>query len=634
MKLQAKTTLLTVLLSGAMVLLLVAVSLVSFRQFSLSTAQENVRSAAEIVRVSLTESMINGVIKHRKRFLERLSDVEGLLEARVVRSEKVIRQFGTGLKREQTIDAIEKQVMLSGVPFFGMIQEGMAPIFRGTIPFMATDQGDPNCLKCHSVSNDSVLGAITLHLSMAHLKRKALATIGIMLLIVVIFATFFTLFFRRQISSVVRTAEGVQAVVAKAKDGDFSGRIDYYGEDEVGWISRDLNRLMSHLQENLGNISSAIAKLMRYELSGNTNLITTTTEMVETLLAVAQFKQVVEEDQTQPEVYARIGRILTDQFGVKWFSIYDVTPDQRHIKPMVVDGTPASDCRWCDPKILEHADTCRAQRTGHLVDSFQDPHICNRFQPDNPEMDLGHLCIPVIHSGQVGNVVQIVVEREHGQMFRLLLPFIQVYLRESAPTVEAKRLLETLRESALRDPLTGLHNRRYLDEYLGNLAATAKRKKNLLSVLLLDLDHFKKVNDLHGHDMGDTVIKAVARILCVQVGRTSDLVIRYGGEEFLVVLQENQDHYGWKMAEKIRSAVERLEISLPDGKTLPQTVSIGVATFPSDSEDVREVLTLADIALYRAKEKGRNRMEIFSAEVTEPALVQFGSGCNILKKKR
>ncbi|MEO5347810.1 MAG: diguanylate cyclase [Magnetococcus sp. YQC-9] len=616
MKLQHKTSLLAMFLSGTLAILIVAISLVSFRQFSISTARDHVLAVAEVVRVSLTEAMINGVIDHRKSFLKRLAEVEGLLVARVIRSPEVIRQFGEGLDGEQSVDPIEKIVMENGKPYFGMIETEFKPIFRGTIPFIANQTGEPNCLQCHNTSNGAVLGAITIQISMAQLQQKALLTIGIMTAIIVVFAIFLTIFFRRQMTPVVATAEEVQRVVAKAKDGDFAGRIQYTGQDEMGDISRDLNQLMAHLHNNLSAITHDVSQLLRYETEGNTNLITTTTEMVETLLEIAQFKQAVEEDRTKAEVYFRIGMVLREQFGIRTGTIYEVSnPGMNHMKPVIVDGENDSTCRWCNPEILFQAESCRAHRTGHVIDSIEHPMICSHFKYTHDKPNLGHICLPVFHSGTVGNVVQIVTERTHGRFYQRLQPFIQAYLRESAPTVEAKRLLDTLRESALRDALTGLHNRRFLEEYIGTLEATAKRKKNRLSVMLMDIDHFKEVNDVFGHDVGDTVLRVVSKALAAQV-RTSDMVIRYGGEEFLVILQEGDEYSGERMAEKLRLAVAALKIPVSSG-IMRKTISIGVAGFPTDGEDIWEVIKCADLALYEAKHTGRNRAVIYSPKLAK-----------------
>ncbi|MBF0446576.1 MAG: diguanylate cyclase [Magnetococcales bacterium] len=616
MKLQGKTTLLTVSLSSAMVVLLITVSLVSFRHFSLSTARDHVRSAAEIVRVSLTEAMINGVIDQREQFLKRLSEVEGLLVARVVRSPHVNNQFGVGLSTEQTESAIEKLVLETGIPHFSLEDGASEPTFQGTIPFVANEVGTPNCLGCHEVANGTVLGVITIHLSMHRLRHEALVTIGIMFVIVVVFAAFFTYFFRRQLSPVVRTAQGVSQVVSRAKDGDFSGRLDYRGSDEMGLISRDLNHLMDHLQENLGNISRDVSRLMQYDLRGNTNMITTTTEMVDTLLEVAQFKQSVEGDQTIQDVYARIGAMLQEEFSVERFSIYEVNSEFNTLKPVSVDGQLVGSCCRCSSDVLVLPDICRAQRTGKVVNSFDNPDICTKFviSPGQKDID-GYLCIPVFHSGTVGNVVQLILPRKHGHLYQNLLPFISVFLRESAPTVVTKRLLATLRETALRDALTGLHNRRFLEEYVDTLVATTKRKEQRLSILVMDIDHFKEVNDTYGHDVGDMVLQQVSSVLAAQV-RTSDIVIRFGGEEFVIILQESEEYSGPQLAEKIRQTIENLKIKITGG-VLRKTLSIGVAGYPSDGDDIWNVIKSADLALYKAKRTGRNRVVVYSSRLLE-----------------
>jgi diguanylate cyclase (GGDEF)-like protein len=200
---------------------------------------------------------------------------------------------------------------------------------------------------------------------------------------------------------------------------------------------------------------------------------------------------------------------------------------------MLVVGEMGANCRWCDPQILVDASFCRAKRTGHEVDAIAQPGLCTMFRP-GAEGDT-HICLPMIQSGMAGCVTQIVVSREEADLTRLMAPFLAVYLREAGPVLEAKRLMEHLRENALRDAMTGLYNRRFLEEYVSALVAGSQRRKSPFSVLMLDLDFFKQVNDTHGHEAGDKVIKTLADILQRNI-RSSDMAVRYGGEEFLVLL--------------------------------------------------------------------------------------------------
>jgi diguanylate cyclase (GGDEF)-like protein len=615
MNLQAKVTLFFAALSACLVAALVAIGLLSFRQYSIATATEHIRTAAEIVRVNLTEAMINGVIDKREGFLQRLMEVQGLKSARVIRGPLVEKQFGSGLSRERPADDIERRVLGEGKAQFELEENDSGVIFRGTIPFVATDRGSPNCLQCHQVTDGSVLGAVTITMSIDHLKRKAILTLGLMVAAVMAFslATFFLL--RRLISPIVETANEVEQAVHRAIDGDFKAVVNVQTKDEIGQIASDMNRLLGYLDEGLNRIGRQVAQLTNHAVANGGNLLNTTIEMVETLTQAAHFKQAIEEDETKAEIYSRLSEALAGRFGIRRYSIYEVLPARNQMLPMIVDGEPQGACRWCDPQILIRNETCRARRTGHVVDSIATPGICYAFRPPAEAGDCAHICFPIIQSGSVGSVLQLVVAADERERVSGLVPYLSVYLRESAPVLEAKRLMETLRESNLRDPMTGLHNRRFLEESVENLVAQAQRRKTHMSILMLDLDYFKMVNDTYGHDAGDAVLKALAKVLSQSV-RASDFVIRYGGEEFLMLLQETDADTAVAVAEKIRATVEDLKVQVSGG-LLQKTISIGIADFPSDSDTFWQAVKFADVALYPAKETGRNRVVRFVPELWE-----------------
>jgi diguanylate cyclase (GGDEF)-like protein len=218
-----------------------------------------------------------------------------------------------------------------------------------------------------------------------------------------------------------------------------------------------------------------------------------------------------------------------------------------------------------------------------------------------------------MQSGSVGSVLQLIVPPDQQVRLAALVPHVTVYLREAAPVLEAKRLMDTLRESTLRDVLTALHNRRFLEESVEMLVAQAQRHGNHMAILMLDLDFFKMVNDEHGHDAGDALLKALGKVLAQSV-RSSDYVIRYGGEEFLMVLQETTGGQAIAVAEKIRERVAELKVQVAGGM-LQKTISIGIADFPGDSDTFWQTVKFADVALYHAKETGRNRVVRFGMEL-------------------
>ena len=157
-----------------------------------------------------------------------------------------------------------------------------------------------------------------------------------------------------------------------------------------------------------------------------------------------------------------------------------------------------------------------------------------------------------------------------------------------------------------RDSLTQLFNRPLLASILRREMELARRKRSSFSVLLVDIDHFSLVNQMHGHETGDRVLQHVATLLATQV-RSSDFVFRYGGEEFLILLVELDAEQSMAVAEKIRRTVENAEITLPDGNKLHVTLSLGVALYDGQP-DPQSITALADQALDRAKDGGRNRV--------------------------
>jgi diguanylate cyclase (GGDEF)-like protein len=168
-------------------------------------------------------------------------------------------------------------------------------------------------------------------------------------------------------------------------------------------------------------------------------------------------------------------------------------------------------------------------------------------------------------------------------------------------------LREVLRRQSTVDELTGLYNRRYFDETLRRELFRAERMRASLAVVMIDLDHFKSMNDTYGHEAGDLVLRTVGR--CLREGvRRSDIACRYGGEELVLVLPECDAAAARACAETLRTTVAALALD-HGGAALPQvTASFGVALWPAHAEDAHALVQAADRALYAAKHEGRNRV--------------------------
>jgi diguanylate cyclase (GGDEF)-like protein len=199
------------------------------------------------------------------------------------------------------------------------------------------------------------------------------------------------------------------------------------------------------------------------------------------------------------------------------------------------------------------------------------------------------------------------------------LDLFQGVANQVAAALDNAQLYQRTKELSSRDDLTGLFNRRAFFESLEQEVQRARRYRRSFSVLMLDLDHFKSYNDTHGHLKGDEVLKELARLLLATT-RRADVVARYGGEEFVVILPEIGQPGGAVAAEKIRAAVEQTPFhgrsKQPGGRV---TVTLGLATFPADSEVGLELVDMADRAMYVGKERGGNRVCVASDRIATPS---------------
>jgi diguanylate cyclase (GGDEF)-like protein len=185
--------------------------------------------------------------------------------------------------------------------------------------------------------------------------------------------------------------------------------------------------------------------------------------------------------------------------------------------------------------------------------------------------------------------------------------------------LERYRFLAVVQRQASIDDLTGLYNHRFLIDSLGQQVALAERLGTSLAILMLDIDHFKALNDTHGHHAGDLALTTFARTVVSNV-RRADLAARYGGEEFVVLMPNTSAAEAFVVAEKIRAAVAATEVELPGRGVVRLTVSVGVAAYPEDTNTATELFGLADDALYEAKRMGRDRTCMTSRG--RPSMVQ------------
>ncbi len=220
-------------------------------------------------------------------------------------------------------------------------------------------------------------------------------------------------------------------------------------------------------------------------------------------------------------------------------------------------------------------------------------------------------CVPMISQGDVIGVLVIAADRRDGSQLEKGL--FATLAEQLSLAVSNVTLRETLRHQSTIDPLTGLYNRRFFDESLKRELARAQRSRAACSVVMIDLDHFKRINDTYGHEGGDLVLKAAARVIMDRV-RASDVVCRYGGEELVLMLPDCTGEEAAKCAESIRVSLTELLIQHQGQAITGISASFGIAQWPGKTNGDLELVQAADRALYAAKKAGRNRVVLAGAE--------------------
>jgi diguanylate cyclase (GGDEF)-like protein len=273
--------------------------------------------------------------------------------------------------------------------------------------------------------------------------------------------------------------------------------------------------------------------------------------------------------------------------------------------------------RWGSPHALPEEfapQECQSIRRGRLycVDSAAKTLNCGHFRGDPPDC---YVCLPLDAQGETIGMLHVQRTPAAGRAAMCSdaeLSVMRAAAQHFALALANLRLREKLTERATRDNLTGLYNRHYMQEWLAQELHRAKRHQRSIGVIMLDVDHFKRVNDDFGHAAGDMVLRELAGVLR-RVARRSDVPCRHGGEEFLVLMPEVTLEGMLGKAEELRQEVRRLDLAY-EGQPLGSiTVSAGLAIYPQHAASAEGLLRCADEALYAAKEGGRNRVVMHAA---------------------
>jgi diguanylate cyclase (GGDEF)-like protein len=310
---------------------------------------------------------------------------------------------------------------------------------------------------------------------------------------------------------------------------------------------------------------------------------------------------------TAEEAYAVIPRLMRQFFPVEAGALYVISASRN-----LVEAAAAWDLSPLEAEARVFApDDCWALRRGqpHVVEETRTGLLCTHLAAPPPAT---YLCIPMMAQGEALGVLHLQSRGDASpEPDALLLKTKQQLAQTVADSIALAlanlKLSDTLRNQSIRDPLTGLFNRRYMEETLERELRRVSRVQRPLGIIMLDVDHFKQFNDTFGHEAGDVLLRELSGFLKAHI-REEDVACRYGGEEFTLILPEATLEVTQGRAERLCADVKHLHVQ-HEGQPLGNvTLSLGVALFPTHGTTREAVLRAADAALYRAKREGRDRV--------------------------
>jgi diguanylate cyclase (GGDEF)-like protein len=574
----------------------------NFRDYGLNSAEAKAKLTSEIVKSGLTAHMVNGMMDQRDYFLNKISDLENINELWIARGPSVIKQYGQGHNNEIPRDKIDKDVLKNGLAISDVTETPTRSLMRVTIPYIASAYGNPDCTSCHQAKEGEVLGVVSMVMDITEVRMSSFKTIlfNMGLTLIVIILVFIVI--NRFIKPYVNIFYSIQNVMNNAYRGDYTARVDSGAHAESKQVANLLNTMLEKLQHTFEELDRKV-----YVFIKNKNYVKESDPLkninntIDRLSDIYKFKQTIENDKELQDIYNRIAYVLEHHFKLDDFTIIEI--DNNHNLKNIVYSM-----KECHCDIIEGE--CRANRIHSSVDSSIFAQSCELYNTDGNE----YICTPYTISKDLTLILTIVTQtKEETMRVRNLMSDIEDYITTARPSIISKKLMQLLNKLARVDQLTGMYNRKFLDEFTDVSIPQAVRSGVNYSVLMIDIDFFKMINDTYGHDVGDETIKIISRVIKNNI-RQSDIAIRYGGEEFLVLLYNCEKENARKISETIRNEFSKQEIT-GNGEVFTKTLSIGFSAFPEDSNSIWKCIKYADLSLYSAKHTGRDKVVQFTEEI-------------------
>jgi len=579
---------------------------VNFREYGIKHAEDKAELTAEIVKTGLTSHMVNGMMQHREFFLNEIGNLHNITELWVARSPTVIKQYGEGFNNETPRDKIDKDVLIHGEKKSITTETPSNSFLRVTIPFIASEYGNPNCMQCHEAKEGEVLGVVSMVMDTTDIRSSSLKTIlynvGITILVII----FVFIVISRFIKPYVSIFYSIKNVMNETYRGNYSARVKVYANQESKAVAVLLNSMLEKLQTTFEELDKKVYVFIKNKnYVKDSDPLKNINDTIDRLSDIYKFKQTIENDKELSDIYNRIAYVLREKFKIDDFTITEIDVTNK-VKKIVYTE------KECHCEIL--SSECRADRIHASVDSSIFPSSCEIYHNEGSE----HICTPYSISSELTLILTIVTtSKEKTEHVRAIMSDIEDYIITARPAIISKKLMQILNTMARVDQLTDMYNRKFLDEFVDVSIPQALRAKTSYAVLMIDIDYFKMINDTYGHDIGDEAIRVVSKVIKEQI-RKSDIAIRYGGEEFIALLYNCDEENILKIAESIRLEFSKKKIQA-SGETFSKTLSVGCSQFPKDSDSIWKCIKFADISLYRAKEGGRNQVIMFDKKMVDQA---------------
>jgi GGDEF domain-containing protein len=597
----------TIMLLGLTAATIINIAL-NFREYSINSAVEKSQMAANIVKDGLTAHMVNNMMDKRQYFLDKIATNNNIKSLWIARGENVISQYGKGLQSESVRDDLDEEVLRTGESIQKITENTKDTTLRVTIPYKASTPADStDCVSCHNVNRGDTLGIISMEFDISDMRNSGMITVLKILGINLLFIIIVLVLINYYVTPYMNLFSNLQSGIKKAYRGDFTHEfISKVGGDAKSVVNQ-MNSLFRKMQETFGDIKYNLATFIPQGAALSNDPLHEAKTIISELSDIYKFKKTIELDGSKEEVYGRIIDILKLKYHIGHFAFYEVnnvTAERRIIYSTEEDNI-------CFEKTNKNALNCRAFRTSSVTISTEFPNLCKACS----SVDINYVCIPFYINHDISLTVSMTSNKiEEVDLMKKNISSIKHYLEAAKPVIESQILMEKLRDTSLRDGMTGLYNRRFLEEVIDKIMSQANRNNDTFAVMMIDVDFFKMVNDTYGHDVGDKVIVALAKILNSSI-RDSDLAIRYGGEEFVVMLHNANDEGVMSIAKKIHSEFAKLSFDVGNTQPLQKTLSIGIAKFPTDGDTIWKCIKYADTALYEAKNTGRNKIVEFKPDM-------------------